>query len=80
MREESNLNDVHHKLLRSIENHDGQWGWYQLDRAVNPRDLPDGMTVMDVLSSLEASGLIVQQSATPQNKFAITEAGRKVLS
>jgi predicted transcriptional regulator len=80
MQEEFNMNEVHQKLLRSIEKHDGEWGWYQLDRVVNPRNLPDGMTVMDVLSSLEESGFVVQQLATPQNKFAITEAGRNALA
>src|SRR5690606_37626970 len=34
------MNNVQQKLLRSIEKHDGEWGWYQLDRVVNPRDLP----------------------------------------
>ena len=80
MREDSKMNKVQQKLLRSIEKHDGEWGWYQLDRVVNPRDLPDGSTVMDVLRSLEANGLIVQQPATPQNKFALTDAGRGALS
>ena len=74
------MNSVQQKLLRSIEKHDGEWGWYQLDRVVNPRDLPVGATVMDVLRSLETDGLIEQRPATPQNRYAITNAGRDALS
>lgn len=69
------MNNVQKKLLRSIERYDGEWGWYQLDRVVNPRDLPDGLTLMDVLRSLEVDGLIEQRPATPQNKYVITETG-----
>ncbi len=74
------MTEVQQKLLNSIKKHDGEWGWYQLDRVVNPRDLPDGATVMDVLKSLEANGLIAQINASPQNKFTITEAGREALA
>jgi hypothetical protein len=69
------MNSARQKLLRSIEKHNAEWGWYQLDRVVNPRELPDGLTVMDILRSLEKDGLVEQQPATPQNKFAITEIG-----
>lgn len=74
------MTEIQHKLLNSVENHDGEWGWYQLDRVVNPRDLPDGTTVMDVLKSLEANGFIAQLTDSPQNKFTITEAGREALA
>ena len=74
------MTEIQLKLLKSIEKHDGEWGWYQLDRVVNPHDLPDGTTVMDILKSLETSGLVAQLSASPQNKFTITEAGREALA
>ncbi len=74
------MTEIQLKLLNSIEKHDGEWGWYQLDRVVNPRDLPDGTTVMDILKSLEINGLIAQISASPQNKFTITETGREALT
>jgi hypothetical protein len=74
------MNEAQQKLLRSIEKHDGEWGWYQLDRVVNPRDLPDGLTAMDLLKSLEASGYISQVPASPQNRFTITELGRNALA
>jgi len=74
------MTEAQRKLLRSIKKHDGEWGWYQLDRVVNPRDLPDGTTAMDLLTSLESSGLISQVPASPQNKFTITELGRDALA
>ena len=73
------MSQVEEKLLRSIQKHDGEWGWYQLDRMVNPRNLPEGMTAMDVLNVLETDGLIIQRPSAPQNKYQITDAGRIAL-
>lgn len=73
------MDNARQKLLRAIAKHDGEWGWYQLDRVINPRDLPNGMTVMDVLRSLESEGMIEQQPATPQNKYLITSTGNVFL-
>jgi len=71
------LESVKSQLLRAISKHDGEWGWYQLDRMVNPRDLPDGFNVMSVLTVLEQDGLVRQVPAEPQSRYALTEKGRE---
>ena len=73
------MSDVRDQLLRAIEKHDGVWGWYQLDRVVNPHDLPEGKTAMDILRELESEGMIRQIPAIPQNKYAISDVGRAAL-
>ena len=46
------------RLLEAITDHDGEWGWYQLERIPDYRKLPDGVTVMTMLKELEEEGLI----------------------
>lgn len=70
------LESVKRQLLKSISKHDGEWGWYQLDRVVNPRDLPTGHTAMSVLEMLEQEGLIQQRPAEPQARYSLTDKGR----
>ena len=72
---EMSLKSVKSQLLRAISKHDGEWGWYQLDRVVNPRDLPDGFNVMLVLTVLEQDGLVRQVPAETQARYALTDKG-----
>lgn len=48
------------EILELISKHNGQWGWYQLDRALSLRDEPvvfEG-NLMTLLKELEKNNLI----------------------
>ena len=63
-------------LLGFIAKHDTKWGWYQVERMVNPRDLPPGKTVMGLLKELEGDGTIRQVPDEPMPRYSLTEQGR----
>lgn len=73
------MKNVQLRLLKAIQKHDRQWGWYQLDRSINPREIPAGSTVKDILVSLEDRGWIEQCRCSPINRYAITHVGRCAL-
>ncbi len=59
-------------ILKRIAAHDGEWGWYQLERFINARDLPPGKTVMSLLNELKKDGPIVQVRA----EYQLTDKGK----
>jgi DNA-binding HxlR family transcriptional regulator len=63
-------------ILKMIGDHNGTWGWYQLERVVNPRNLPPGRSVMDLVKELMNDGLIVQLPTEPMPYYALTDLGR----
>lgn len=67
-------------VLAAIAAHDGQWSWYQLDRALSGRNGMVGPFKAET-DSLAARGLLrVEPAATPGNvRYWITEAGRAAL-
>src|SRR5262249_32370066 len=69
-----------HDILSRIGKHDGEWGWYQLERVINPDELPLGKTVMSLVSELEMDGQIVQLPAKPISKYKLTEKGKALLT
>ena len=71
------------KILELISTHDGQWGWYQLDRALsllNHPSIREG-NLMALLKKLEEKNLIEPRQITgfTQLKYSLTEKGKKFL-
>ena len=63
-------------LLDLIAAHDGQWSWYQLDRALSVRRL-DVSNLLQRLNRLERDGLIaVLSRGKGQPRYALTDKGR----
>jgi DNA-binding HxlR family transcriptional regulator len=70
------------ELLRRIAAHDGEWTWYQLDRALSVRDLIPMEPLPKLLRELERRGLI-RSGPGPnpaQPTYFVTAAGRERLS
>ena len=67
-------------VLKRIARHDGEWGWYQLERAIDPRTLAPDTTVMSLVRELETNGLVIELSAKPMPKYKLTEKGSKLLA
>jgi hypothetical protein len=51
------MGPTRHKVLELIAKHDGQWGWYNLERTLSILALND-FKVMSHIKSLEEDGLI----------------------
>lgn len=67
------------KLLAVIAQHDGEWGWYQFERAFPPgwfQDVPAEVRVMTILDAMEAEGLVKQVPSEPFARYALTTKGR----
>lgn len=65
-------------ILKHISKHDGEWGWYQLDRALSVKQIHLGQELLAVLSGLEEEGLISGSGDDPGHpKYRLTEAGRE---
>ena len=66
-------------VLRAIARHDGEWYWYQLDRALSGRS-PDCIGPFGVeIDELAAEGLIEIRPASELPggvRYWLTEAGR----
>lgn len=63
-------------ILRRIAAHDGEWGWYQLERFISPNDLPPGKSVMSLVDELIDEGLIVEVPVNPIPKYRLTDKGK----
>ncbi len=69
-------------LLRTVADHEGQWGWYQFERAFPPGwfvDEPPQMRAKDLLDQLARNDLI---STTPEDSrgiYRLTEKGQELL-
>ncbi len=69
-------------LLRLIEEHEGEWGWYQFERAFPPgwfTDEPPDTKAMDLLNQLERDGLVTTIPGEPQRRYRLTDQGIEVL-
>jgi DNA-binding PadR family transcriptional regulator len=76
------LNELRLRLLETIADHDGDYGWYQLDRAVSSTGVVINERLLDVLRELEGNGFLTSASNGSKKDpvYRITEAGRKVIS
>jgi len=69
-------------LLRMIEEHQGEWGWYQFERAFPPgwfTDEPPTVRAKDILDRLEADGLVTTTPGEPQRRYRLTDQGMQRL-
>jgi hypothetical protein len=69
-------------ILRLIGEHEGEWGWYQFERAFPPgwfTDESPNTSAIDILNQLEMEGLVTTNLGEPQRKYRLTDQGRDVL-
>jgi DNA-binding PadR family transcriptional regulator len=74
--------DARPTLLRLIEEHQGEWGWYQFERAFPPgwfTDEPPTVRAKDILDRLEADGLVTTTPGEPQQRYRLTDRGMHLL-
>ncbi len=69
-------------LLSAVQRHNGQWGWYQFERAFPPGSIEgnEDARVTTLLAELEQDGLIHQLPVEPQPRYALTAKGHKEVS
>ena len=68
-------------ILTLIHQHDGEWGWYQLDRGLSTVGIV-GINVPRAITALIDDGLVVatgpvQSAAT---RYSLTEKGRSTIA
>ena len=69
-------------FLRLIEQHEGEWGWYQFERAFPPgwfTDESPTTRAKEILARLERDGLVTTIQGEPQRKYRLTDHGIEVL-
>ena len=69
-------------FLRLIGEHEGEWSWYQFERAFPPGWFPDESPTTrakDILDRLEMDGLVTMTPGEPQPKYKLTDQGVDVL-
>jgi DNA-binding PadR family transcriptional regulator len=76
------MNRVQRNVLETILRHDGEYTWYQLDRALSESGTQYGGNLMQVLRGLVADGHIVTSPGPnpAQPLYWITESGKAALS
>ena len=69
-------------FLSLIGEHEGEWGWYQFERAFPPGwfddELPD-TTAKEILDRLEKDGLVTTTHGEQLRKYLLTDRGIDVL-
>ena len=69
-------------FIQLIADHDGEWGWYQFERAFPPgwfTDEPPTKRAKEILNQLESDGLVMMTSVGSQAKYRLTEEGMALL-
>jgi hypothetical protein len=69
-------------FLRLIGEHEGEWGWYQFERAFPPgwfADESPDTTAMDILGQLQRDGLVATTPGDSRGKCRLTERGMDAL-
>ena len=67
-------------ILELVSEHDGEWGWYQIDRALSLRGVVS-LSVPETMRKLVKNGLVVVEG-DPQHastRYFVTLAGRSML-
>jgi hypothetical protein len=69
------------ELLLAIAAHDGQWSWYQLDRALSRKGIVAGSDMFHVLDQLLADDLVREERRQEwiQPHLWLTEKGKAFL-
>ena len=71
------------EILRNVAAHDGEWYWYQLDRAIIAYHPYLSAKLMPAIKDLAASGLIdirPNKQRPDLQVYFITPAGREILA
>jgi len=74
--------DARLTFLRLIGEHEGEWSWYQFERAFPPgwfTDEPPTTRAKDILDRLERDGLVTTARGGPQPKYRLTDQGMDVV-
>ncbi len=69
-------------FLRLIGEYEGDWGWYQFERAFPPgwfSDEPPTTTAKEILDRLEREGLVTTTPGEPQGRYRLTDRGIDLL-
>lgn len=69
-------------FLKVIGEHEGEWGWYQFERAFPPgwfSDESPTTRAKDLLDRLESDGLVTTTLGEPQRKYRLTGQGMEAL-
>jgi len=76
------LNELRLRLLETIAENDGNFGWYQLDRSVSSSGVVINERLLDVLRELETDGFIASASEDTKKDpvYRITETGRETIA
>ncbi|WBO86727.1 hypothetical protein [Hymenobacter yonginensis] len=67
-------------MLTYIQEHDGKWYWYQLDRAVSTTEGLNGRSLRRELDALHAAGLMESQEVAGRLRYFITDNGRQFVA
>ena len=69
-------------FLRLIGEQEGEWYWYQFERAFPPgwfADEPPHSRAMDILKELDRDGLVTTTPGEPRRRYRLTDRGRNML-
>jgi len=74
------IGDMRVVVLRLVSDHDGQWGWLQIDRALAMRGIL-GVNVGAVLNNLVEGGFAVADGDVllASTRYRLTDSGRRRL-
>jgi DNA-binding PadR family transcriptional regulator len=76
------MDDLQLKVLEIVKRHNGEYSWYQLDRALSVSGVQHAGNLMQVLRTLVADGYIVTTAGpnTAQPLYSIGDRGEVALS
>jgi hypothetical protein len=69
-------------FLRLIGDHEGEWSWYQFERAFPPgwfTDETPTKRAKEILDRLESDGLVIASPGESQPKYRLTDQGMALL-
>lgn len=72
------MNELRLEILKTVKKFDGQYGWYQLDRAISSSGIVINENLLGVLRELEAHGFIssLNDEKGKDPKYLLTPTGR----
>ena len=75
------MTDTEAEVLKLVSEHNGQWSWYQLDRALSMRAPKGKGTLGEVLKKLEHRGFVLSRlgNDSSQPVYCITRSGQRLL-
>lgn len=76
------MNELRLRLLEAIEMHNGQYGWYQLDRSLSSAGVLVQENLLHVLRELETNGFIesIVDDRSQDPRYSITASGKDAIT